>query len=354
MNSLRAIVPEERADRIAILIAWVIATLIGYFLFFYPRNAADRGQGVPIGLLHSDKNVRIRHAKSLRWATSRDETEVFLRDTIYTPKGTSAEFRWQDKYFVLEPDSLVQFDEASLDKLEITLLEGKIKADPSTAKFLSISKTVEPKLLLFKHQDIAYLPDINPLIIRHSELSARAVDSLAKRIELEPLRSVVLPKLFLNQLSDYQFVIQSPHFSNYKFLGQSWLEFKWMPIPLPNIEYIIQISDKGRFKDSAQTQTKNSQALVLFEQAGSYGWRVIAQWRRENLESESKEIELDPEKGEAIPARAISSEKKRGSETSSSKAPSKVLKPEKNSKPAATVPEVPAKPKTPFEILFGN
>lgn len=305
MNWVGKLIPEEQADRWLILLACLLILLTGYFLFFYHQVVGLTGDAAVIGTIQSDGPIRLRHARTLVWGVSQSETDVFLRDTVYTPKGTTAEFQWNEKKFILEPESLVQFDEASLDKLEITLMEGKIRVDPKDAGAISVSKPVANLIFKFKEGEIGYIPDINPLIIKHSELSSRTVDSLNRKLDLEPPRAVIVPKLYLNQLADYKIVLQSPESGEFKFDGKSLLNFSWKPIPLPNIEYFLHISNTSSFKNDLMNSSRREELDILFDQSGEYWWKISARWRREEIDSSSRKLALLKDKGNKIPERSL-------------------------------------------------
>ena len=343
MNLVGKWVPEERADRWLILLACLFILLTGYSLFFYQQTVGLSGDAVLIGTIQSDGPIRFRHARTLVWGVSQSDTDVFLRDTIYTPKGTTAEFQWNDKKFFLEPESLVQFDEASLDKLEITLMEGKIRVDPKDAGALTISKPVADSIFKFKEGEIGYIPDINPLIIKHSELSSRTVDSLNKKLDLEPPRAVIVPKLFLNQLADYKVVLQSPESGEFRFDGRSLFNFSWKSIPLPNIEYFLHISDASNFKNSLTHSSRLQQLDILFDQPGEYWWKISARWRREEIESSSRKAAFLKQGENKIPERALTTTSKSLSEASN-----------QNKKVLGIETLRPTVKKSPYEILFGK
>lgn len=343
MNSMGELLPEEKTDRGLVLLACFLVLVTGYFLFFHRNRIGIGSDAVLIGKIQSEGVIRLRHARNLRWGESDRETDIYLKDTVYTPRGTTAEFQWGDKKFLLEPESLVQFDEASLDRLEITLMEGKIRVDAKDAASVGISKPPVVSIFHFKGQELGYVPDINPLVIKHSELSSRTADLLGKKTDLEPLRAVMVPKLYLNQLSDYKVVLVGPQEKTYRFDGKSLLDFRWMPLPLPGVEYQIQVSTTASFKNATGVRTPLSQSVILFDQPGQFVWKIIARWRREEIESDSRKIALGLDSGDPIPHRGISTDVKAvPGRKDALKAPpaNQSIKPEQ--------------PKTPFEILFGK
>jgi hypothetical protein len=348
MNFKNPILPQETTDRVTLVIALLIAFLTAYFLFWY-QSEFQWTEGLNrIGIMKSTRSLRVRHAKSLRWGNSQTESDIFLKDMVYIPSGASAEFAWNDKKFILDPETLVQFDEAMLDSLEITLLEGNLKMDPESARFFNVVKP-EAKTLLFDKTAITYLPDINPLVLKHSELTDRALTMLQKQLLLEPTRAVLSPKLFLNRLSDYQIVVRSPKKGLYRFSEKEWGNFEWIEVPLKGVKYELEMALDEDFKKSVKTKALTNVAQVLFEQPGKYYWRVNAGKSVELIQSEIEIFELNEKDGEPIPSRMLTSQPKPTSTSNieTTKAPgAKSLENQEKLKPT--------KPKTPYEILFGK
>ena len=346
MQLWQSIWPEEKQDRLILVLALLIAIATGYFLFVYDAEFRNPEDAVKIGLIKTESSVRIRHAKSLRWGTAHNEASIYLKDMVYNPKGYPAEFVWKDKKFILEPETLVQFDEAHLDNLEITLLDGKIKTEPESARFFTVAK-IKPKTILFKQNEIVYLPEINPLIIKQSELAARTVEVVERKIQIEPEHGVIVPKLYLNQLADYQLLIKTPLEKTYRHLEREWISFEWVPLPLNEVKYRIQVGVDDNFDDNVGTETKNSFAQILFEQSGTYYWKVSALKKSETINTETRKMVLSPTEGVQVPRRVISS--RQDDLPKPLKEQIEQLKRVNQDKKTGNEKE-----KNPFEILFGK
>jgi len=325
--------PEERQDRRMIALSLLVSAIAGYFLFFYSANFSGIEGAVALGSLQSDRSIRIRHARSLQWGTAEKVCNVYLKDTVFIPKGTSAEFQWKDNKITLESESLVQFDEASLDNLEITLIEGKIKTDSRSSKVVKVAKAPVPTTLFFKAKSMPYLSDINSFVLLQSELSSRTLDRLGKKMGLEPLLSVNVPRLNLSRLSDYRLVLKSPEAKTYRLSQKSWIYFAWSPLPLKELDYEVQVDVSEDFRHPISVNAKQSQANILFESPRPYWWRLVARRKMEYLVSESRGFVLDVKQGAAVAERDLTSIEK------NEKAQSKKAK---------------RRELTPFEIMFGN
>lgn len=345
MNSKIPILPQETADRVTLGVALLVALLSGYFIFWDHLEFYWAEGLIQIGVMKSTKPIRVRHAKSLRWGNSPTETDIFLKDMVYIPSGATAEFSWKDKKFILEPETLVQFDEAMLDSLEITLLEGKLKIDPESARFLNMSK-MTPKALYFDKAELTFLPDINPLVIKHSELTDRALNLINRQVMFEPMRSVTSPKLVLNRLSDYQILLKTPQRGLYRFSERQWVNFEWIGVPLKGVKYELEMAIDEDFKKSIKTKSSTNTAQILFEQPGKYFWKVNGEKSVELIQSKSEMLELNDKVGEPLPSRILTSEPKE----------SEILnkKTKKLGDPLLLEKQQKLKPKTPYEILFGN
>lgn len=325
------IVPEESGDRRTIGVALLVALITGYFLLFHGNELGLSEGAVAIGTLQSVKQVRIRHAKSLQWGTGHTEFTIYLKDTLYTPKNTPAVFYWKDNKIIVEAESLVQFDDVSLERLEITLLEGKIKIDGDASKVITINKKPTEKPVGFIKSNRAFLPDINPLILKQSELSSRSLDVFGRKLELEPLRIVINPKFSLNRFRDYQILLKTPvNAKTYLYSAKSWIDFNWHPIPLENIEYVLEISTTSGFASLIKNKGLQDSGIVLFEVPGEFYWRVVASRKAETTTSSERNVNINLNEGEKIKERQVSS-----SVTSEIKGPSK-------------------EKRTAFELFFGG
>jgi hypothetical protein len=325
--------PEDRQDKRMIAVALLMAAITGHFLFLYRSEFGAMEGAVFIGVLQSDNPVRIRHSRSLQWGTVEKGSRIYLKDTVFTPKNTVAEFQWKDKKIILEPESLVQFDEASLENLEITLLEGSVKTDAQTKKVVKVAKVQKPSTVFFKSKTLPYLADINSFVSTQSELSSRTLDRLSQKIKLEPILGVTVPKLSLNQLTDYRLVLKSPQSQTYELPQGAWFSFEWADLPFKDLGYEIQVDVSDKFEHPIGTKTRVSQAKILFESPRTYWWRVVATRKAQSFVSEAKSFILDIKKGATTPGRNLTTSEKTG-RTHPKKSNMKEL--------------------SPFEIMFGT
>ena len=65
MQLWQSIWPEEKQDKLILVLALLIAIATGYFLFVYDAEFRNPEDAVKIGLIKTESSVRIRHAKSL-------------------------------------------------------------------------------------------------------------------------------------------------------------------------------------------------------------------------------------------------------------------------------------------------
>jgi len=120
---LRNFLPDSAGDRLMLIIASIVLSVTGYYLFVQvPEIGIDKG-AIAIGKIQTDKVVRRRHSGSLRWENISKEGTIYLRDVVYTPKDTWAEFAWSDKMSLrVEPESMVQFDKVNMDQVQIVFV----------------------------------------------------------------------------------------------------------------------------------------------------------------------------------------------------------------------------------------
>ena len=294
----------------------------------------------PIATLFTEGEIKRRGARSLEWEDIHGETKIYLRDTVFTPERTRSEVVFPNgTVFRLEPNSMVQFDEVTLNNVDLVLLEGNVvlKSVPSAEKvpekqedsiFFNLGKPkpeptplsaqwVKPKITV-RSQVKA-----NPLRPQAPQVAHRAAERAAKVMEtgvtptysldrpvsfmqpleqvdplvnvqnhasrrlrgyqsalrLQPLKGIEvdLSDLQLNEMGHYNIVPKIPADGAAVSQQSPCFLIAWSPIPLPGMSYYLEISRDPQFRyvRSYGTET-NFIHLLLNDEADAYHWRVRA------------------------------------------------------------------------------
>lgn len=259
--------PEGAGDRAIFLAASLGLCAVLHLLFFHNPNAMLTESNV-IAKIRTEKMVRRRHAKTLSWQAIQGEEKIFLRDIVYVPKDTVAFVTFLDgKTLELKPDSMVQFDETSVDGIEITLFD-----------LVGFQITPYPKITRS-----VFLENPRPLELRHSEFSDRLTEHLQKNLNLSKFKPLKPSELVLNRLSDYDLVLIKPENKVYDISRNRWLQHLWTPIPLTDVKFELHTSLDPKFRRFQSQRPKAYKLIVQFDKPGEYFWRVKATRGTETL-----------------------------------------------------------------------
>lgn len=267
----------EWADKLILVGAVVLFLISTGGLYFSQKATGLDPNAMELGELVTSGKVKRRHARSLHWQSFSGRSKVYLRDIIYTPKDSSAEFRWGgDQVLKLEPDSMVQFDEVTLNRVEIQLIEGKIKRDPHTKGVLVREKQETIRLIPYpKTKGFQFgLPSYDTLKKEIEALDKRLAEVLTNS-KLIPFDSKIA-KLDVASLSDYTVALLEPAQDKFNVNKNKWLQLKWKPIPLKSVNYQLEMSREETFERFVSHETTESTLAIQFEDPGNYFWRVKA------------------------------------------------------------------------------
>lgn len=257
--------PEQRPkrsiqDRILVLLAVISFGVTGYFLFFgIPRNWLGSLQ--KIGKITAESPIRRRHSGTLSWQSIRGTQDIYLRDIVYVPKETSAQVELAGKKFTIPADTMVQFDESSIDQFEITLLELK-------------STNVPIALPQHRAKLSNLLPDITPYELRHSELKSRTFSAIYEAPQLAKAFPMGPNTFSLDKLPDYEIRLLSPAPDRYNLRANRWMQMSWTPVPIGGVSYTLEVSKDSRFRKMLPHKTGSNRLLVQFDDEATFYWRV--------------------------------------------------------------------------------
>jgi predicted secreted protein len=280
----KSLFPATWWDRFLILIAGCVFALCFYLLIHYQSEVRSPGSELRIGTIQSIQPIRRRHAGSLAWVEVEGLNEIFLRDIVYTPIGVRAEVKMKDGRTALLPaDSLIQFDEITVNNLEISL-QQHIEEKREQEKFHLIPM---PKIQMNQS-----LSSLSPLEVELEELTAKLEALTHKRLALQPFIPLPLEDA-LNDLEEYSVKPISPlNGEKYNLQDSKWLTVKWSRVPVKGVVYNLEISQGVHFhKKVSYSSTKNSLRFQLPD-PGVYYWRVSAKAGEKNIVSQINSFTL--------------------------------------------------------------
>ncbi len=262
------LLPEDPKDRILIFLSLAGLVVVFYLLFFWERSTLVNG-GKVVGVLRTDRMVRRRHARNLHWHDLKRQETIYLQDIVYTPRGSQAVVTFADgRTLELKQDSMVQFDELTVDGIQITLfdLSDKEREQQDFFRLVPYPKIVKTNLL----------QDPGGLELRQSEYSDRLKKALSKPLEIARVKRTVMPRFVLDQLKDYTVRLVRPENKEFNLATNRWVQAVWTPVPLPDVKFELQISVDSDFGKFLTHRAKKNQLLVQFENPGRYYWRIKA------------------------------------------------------------------------------
>lgn len=251
---------QSLQDKILILIAGIAFLITGYFLFFgMPRSWFANMQ--VIGQIETSGSIRRRHSGTLSWQSLKGTNQIYLRDIVYVPKDQSASVKFGSRSFTLPPDTMVQFDESSIDQFEITLLELKTNSAPLA---LPVHKANLSNLL----------PELSSFELRLSELKGRTFSSIYEAPQLAKAFPMLPNQFSLEKISDYEIRLVEPQPERYNLRAFRWMKMSWSPVPLEGVTYVLEVSKDSRFRRNLPYKTKTNKLLVQFDDEATFYWRV--------------------------------------------------------------------------------
>lgn len=256
----RAPLLQSLQDKILIFLAGISFVIAAYFLFFgVPRNWF--GTSTPIGEIQTSGNIRRRHSGSLTWQTVSGTKQIYLRDIVYIPKNETAHVKLGPKEFTLPQDTMVQFDESSIDQFEVTLLE--------------IKTTVAPIALPVHKANLTnLLPELSGIELRLSEMKARTFSAIYESPPLAKAFPMSPNQFSLEKISDYEIRLVEPTPERYNLRAFRWMKMAWTPVPVEGVSYTLEVSKDSRFRRNLPYKTKTNKLLVQFDDEATFYWRV--------------------------------------------------------------------------------
>lgn len=267
-------------DRI-LIVAATVSLVVLIPAFFSDRQFGTSIAHTPVvGAISVDKIVRRRHSKSLRWEDLRgNDAPVYLRDIVYTPKDTHVEVRLKNgESAVLPTDSLIQFDEVTLDNLQIALKERDLEV---------------PRVRLLPLPRRSRIGELEDPVRFFAVL-----DSLTRRLHLAPrpeLNQIAVPQLRglasqpkMESLRDFEVRLIGPRSGETFSLNTTqWITMRWTTVPLPGVSFELQVSRSPIFSPLITYQTKADELSIQVEDPGAYYWRVSAKHGGKSMLSDS-------------------------------------------------------------------
>jgi hypothetical protein len=292
---------HSKQDRLLIGAGLLCALIASFPLLLGTQDSSLMKGAEKIGGLKTSGVVQRRHARALSWGKIRREGTIYKKDIVYAPKGTTAEIVLSgNEKLVLEPDSMVEFDDVSSDKMGVLLLEGqaKVYAEKSgdmESKPLVVEAKKEIQVLPYPRVDAVSLFLVDPAVWREEQnrLGKSIQESSSKKLGLLAEIAVKVPDLTLMGLSDYSLTLLPPQEAAVNNSSSPWIELRWKEIPLSGVNYELEIAKTPDFRQLISHQTKTSSVRLQLFQNGQYFWRVRAQNKREQTVSSVHRFEVE-------------------------------------------------------------
>lgn len=278
-------VTSAKSDIAGVLFAILLFLFSGYQLFYFSGESQVPPDAVQIGTLKTEGSIRRRHARTLHWGNVAHSGNVYVGDIIYTPKDTTAVVSWgKNETLGLEPDSMVQFDEITLDSVSIVLMEGKVKQSPAGAKKQRIVVSVKEKEPdVFRVMPYPQTSTIERIFFEFASLEndkqvldARLREILAQKTIIEKFVKLAATPDFNPEPSDFRILLNSEPQEKYNKGKDGWVTMSWKKMPIKDVVYQLEISREKNFERYLSHRTKNNELSIQFDDLGRYFWRVKA------------------------------------------------------------------------------
>lgn len=293
----------DKRDKVLTVLAAILFLVAGYYLFFHEPDYVGITNAVEIGKLKPTQGfVRRRHARNLNWRTLKDSETLYLKDIVYVPKGMMAEIELAGKKkLTLESDTMVQFDEMTMDGIEITLFDGHVKGAAAVVKRV---QEIMPVLLPRKKTQMAnQLTGLDALALRSSELQGRGGDFYQRLKNRRAVQTITAPRpLALNRLEDYVLEPIRPKGGTNVVSGRNWIELTWTQVPLDGVEYVVQIAKDDDFEKFIRFPTTKQKTFIKLGASGTFYWRVVASLGKEKATSVAENFKTTVTRAKRLPA----------------------------------------------------
>lgn len=283
MAKLRSFTLESKTD-VRLIQVGAVFLLISLFLLIRGSKQYEFPEGIsPIGEISIEGKVHRRFAKALTWMKLKGADTVFSKDLVYTPKDSKAEVQLDNGIkLILEPSTLVEFDNQTKDQFGVVLIEGKgqIVIPGGRSQTLRPGETRSPLIPVPKYEAPALLPE--PEIWREEQVDLSNEFDLSKGTGFALLNELELPELVETsaRLTDFELVLKEPRPGIQKGPFEFWFELEWNPVPVSDVQYELEISRTSDFAVSFKYPTSKTLVEIHLVDSGRYFWRVVS--RKEN------------------------------------------------------------------------
>lgn len=295
MNFLGVLQKYSWTDRLLILLGLVGSLIFSWILIFVSTGSIDLSGVSEIGTLTTTKSVKQRHARALAWDSLVKQGNIYTRDLIYTPSGTSAEVTLKGQNVLyLAPETLVEFDPVSLNEFDIVLLRGKGKIRNlanNTEKEIRAEKKASS---LIKAASAVALPFQYVEPKTWAKQQREKVKQALKKIQVSDVKPVKsLAEVIPFELSDFILELQPINPMNTDAGQIPWYQMAWSQIPIPGVVYELEVSRNPNFQRTIQQTFKTSRAKVQFLENGIHYWRVVAKEKEKKQTTQPQAINVN-------------------------------------------------------------
>ncbi|MCB0418559.1 MAG: hypothetical protein KDD39_12985 [Bdellovibrionales bacterium] len=264
---------SPRSERALLVLAVLgLFALIGGLLLYRPSDPTVKGES--IGKIESSGTVRRRHARSLLWKDLPTSDSLHNLDYVYVLPGNSARVILDNgNTLELPPGTMVQFDSLDGKNFEIDLIAGKLKNMNGFTL-----KAKQDFFVRWKNSRLLdYLPSLESEALKQQEFLSRLDNYLNKPARKSAFKEPNFQPFTLTRLDQFEIELVKPrNKSKVQSARGEWVDAVWSPIPLADIRYEVQVSQREQFDFYVSYQTNFNAISLQIQDSGSYFWRVIA------------------------------------------------------------------------------
>ncbi|MCB0404075.1 MAG: hypothetical protein KDD51_04765 [Bdellovibrionales bacterium] len=273
MGLLSKIMLSPKTERVVFVLALLgLFVMVAGLLFYRPEGQSAKGEA--IGTIESSGTVRRRHARSLLWENLPAEDSIYTLDYVYVLPGNSARVTLVNgSSLELPAGTMVQFDSLDGKTFEIDLIAGKLK----NAAGFSLKAKDEFFVRWKNTRLLDYLPSLEHEALKQQEFLSRLDEYLNKAARKSEFKEPNFQPFTLTQLDQFEIDLIRPRNKQVVKSGRGeWVDAVWSPIPLADIRYEVQVSQREKFDFYVSYQTNYNAISLQIQDSGSYYWRVIA------------------------------------------------------------------------------
>jgi hypothetical protein len=284
----------------------LLGLLLSSYLLVQNIDVVEVQQGqVEAGSIELRNTARRRHTRSFVWETLSGTAKVYWLDTIYVPPGNTAELEILGNVISLESDSMIQIDAIYKDRVEISLIDGRVRKKKEVTN-LSINgkrqvgkksmiervvakPAVETKAWIDFSPELT-ISEVKPYEDEWNQLNERLKQILESKPERVAIKKTGEALLAINDPSHYTLQLLSPPAGIFTVKRGESVRFQWGKFPIKDMKYRLEVRQLTQPQPQVFETANGSYAVRLLY--GNYRWRVTAFHKGKQLATEEGNFTL--------------------------------------------------------------